>query len=493
MKIITKIIFCFAVLIGINFIAGCSSSGGGSSNNSGGSNNNSGSGSNTPASFSDTSQGEIEDFGSVFVNGVEWETDSVEVEIEGSPGFSESDLELGMQVIVEGNLDASGTTGTATTIRFDDNLEGPISSITMSSTGIVKTLLVIGQTVIVENGVTFFDNNDPTFTFATMAVGDVVEISGPTNFDGSIHATFIEKKANDLATFLAGGNELEVKGVVENLGADTFQVNSLTIDFTGVTPRNGTLANGVLVEVKGSTLAGNTLTAIDVEIKTAGLGVDDIDKAHVEGFVTDLNTAAQTFNVNGQLVDYSTASFIGGTEAELLNGTKIEAEGPIVSGELQAVKVEFKESIKFEANAETISMGAGEMTLEGLDGITVVVDDAITEFEPAGSTLNDVVIGNEVKIRARESSDGTIVAIELEILDKPSDRSIIQGPVHSFVSFGNVTILGVDVDTSTIENDDFKDDDTVIGRVEFFNRLAEGDLVKARFRSNAWDQIEFED
>jgi len=31
------------------------------------------------------------------------------------------------------------------------------------------------------------------------------------------------------------------------------------------------------------------------------------------------------------------------------------------------------------------------------------------------------------------------------------------------------------------------------GRSEFFDRLAEGDLVKARFRSNAWDQIEFED
>jgi hypothetical protein len=193
------------------------------------------------------------------------------------------------------------------------------------------------------------------------------------------------------------------------------------------------------------------------------------------------------------LPPWLSATFFGGTEGELLDGTKVEAEGPIVAGELQAEKVEFKASIKFEANAATVVAGAGTLTLEGLAGVTVVVDDTLTEFEPAGSTLNDIVIGDEVKIRARESSGGTIVAIELGILDEPSDRAIIQGPVDSFVSGGDVTILGVAVDTTTINDDDFKDDDTIIGRSEFFNRLAVGDLVKARFRSNDWDQIEFED
>jgi len=462
-------------------MVGCGGSGGGDSS----------SGSTTPASTSGVSQGRIEGFGSVFVNGVEWETDSVEIEIEGSPGFSESDLQIGMLVTVEGSLDDDGTTGTATSISFDDNLEGPITSITTSSTGSVKTLLVMGQTVIVEDGVTFFDDTPP-YSFAAMAVGEVIEVSGSTNFDGSIQATFIEKKADDLTGFLAT-DDLEIQGIVAGLAGNTFQINALTIDFSTATVRDGTLANGVLVEVKGDALAGDTLTATDVEIKPAGLGVDDIDEAEVEGFVTNLNTAAQTFAVNGQRVDYSTAAFIGGPETDLLNGTKVEAEGPIVSGVLQAEKVKFKESIEFEANAATVDVGTGTLTLEDLAGITVVVDDALTEIEPAGSDLNDVVIGNEVKIRAREGSGGAIVAIEFEILDEPSDRSIIQGPVDSFVSFGDVTILGVEVDTTTINDDDFKDDDTVIGRTEFFNRLAVGDLVKARFRDNAWDQIEFED
>ena len=483
-NIIIRVLFCFTILIGLSFMVGCGGGGGGSSDGTGG-------GTTTPAAATNVSQGPIEGFGSVFVNGVEWETDSVEIEIEGSPGFSESDLRVGMLVKLQGNLDAGGTTGTATSISFDDNLEGPISSITVSSTGSVKTLLVMGQTVIVEDGVTVFDDTPP-YSFAAMAVGDVIEVSGPTNFDNSTQATFIEKKADDLATFLLT-DDLEIQGIVSALTATTFQINGLIIEYSGATVRDGTLANGVLVEVKGSALAGNTLTATDVEIKPAGLGVNNVDEAEVEGFVTDLDTAAQTFKVNGQLVNYATAEFIGGPEADLLNGTKVEAEGPIAAGVLQAEKVKFKETIEFEANAATVNVGAGTLTLADLPGITVVADNVLTEFEPAGSTLGDIVIGEEVKIRAREGSGGDIVAIELELKGSASDRSIIQGPVDSFVSGGDVTILGVVVDTTTINDDDFKDNDTIIGRTAFFNRLAVGDLVKARFRAGDWDEIEFED
>ena len=45
-----------------------------------------------------------EGFDSVLVNGVEWETESVEVEIEGVSGFSESDLHEGMVIKVRGSF-----------------------------------------------------------------------------------------------------------------------------------------------------------------------------------------------------------------------------------------------------------------------------------------------------------------------------------------------------------------------------------------------------
>ncbi len=448
------------------------------------------------------SSGTIEGFGSVFVNGVEWKTTGTEFDIEGVEGFTENDLHEGMRVKVEGTFDDNGTTGTATKIRFDDNLEGPISSVTTSNSGSVKTLVVMGQTAIVEDGVTFFDNNDPTFTFASLGpgnVGNVVEISGLTNFDGSIRATYIEKKAADLATFLLT-DDLEIEGIVQNLVGNTFQINLLTIDFTGVTPRNGTLIDGVLVEVKGNNLVGNTLTATDVEIKPSGLGLDDIDKAEVEGFITDLALGLNTFKVNGQLVDYATAEFIGGAEAELHDGIKVEAEGPIVGGTLVAITVKYEDSVKFEANVVTRDAGAGTLTLEGLPGITVQVDDVLTEFEGV-TDLSGIDPDDNLKIRGRVSSTGpggtTVSSTEIELKSTtPDDRTIIQGTVDSFSEPADtVTILGVVVDTSTINDGDFKDDDIIIGRDEFFIRLNNGDLVKARLdlSSGDWDQIELED
>jgi hypothetical protein len=452
------------------------------------------------------SSGAIEGFGSVFVNGIEWETTGTEFEIEGVGGFSENDLHEGMRVKVEGTFDDNSTTGTATRIRFDDNLEGPISSVTTSSSGSVKTLEVMGQTAIVADGVTFFDNNDPAFTFATLGpgnVGNVVEISGSTNFDGSIRATFIERKADDLATFLLT-DELEIEGLVSSTNfnpPNSFEINGLAIDFTGVTPRDGVLAIGVLVEVKGNNLVGNTLFATDVEIKPAGLGLDDIDKAEVEGFVTDLDDVAKTFKVDGQPVDYATVIlFIGGTEADLLDGIEVEVEGPIVGGILEAITVKYEDSVRFEANVETVDAGAGTLTLEGLPGITVQADDVLTEFDGVAD-LSGIDPGDNLKIRGRVSATGpggtTVSASEIELKSTtPDNRTIIQGTVDSFSEPADtVTILGiVVVDTSTINDDDFKDGGFIIGRAEFFRRLNTGDLVKARLDlpSGNWDQIEFE-
>jgi hypothetical protein len=460
--------------------------------------------------FNDTSSGSVEGFGSIILNGRELETENPEVEtqveIEGedpfpcSPSLTEDcGLHEGMVVTVEGAFDDNGTTGTAAKIKYEDNLKGPITSVTPSAQGLSKTLSVMEQEIIVEDGVTQFDDSDPGFTFASLGAGNagnVVEVSG---FDDGtrIRATYIQKKEDDLATFLGAGNELEIKGTVSaaNFNPPTsFEINGLTIDFAGVPVRNGTLAVGALVEVKGNALAGSTLTATDVEIKPAGLGVDDAQKAEVEGYITSFNPGALTFAVNGQPVSYASASFEGGTAADLANGVKVEAEGPISGGTLQAVKIEFEDSVKFEANADNVNAGAGTLTLQNLPGITVQADD-LTEFIGVAN-LSGIATNNEVKIRGRRATPTgtTVIATEIELIDtNPADRTIIQGPVDSFVPLTSVTILGVLVDTTTIQDNDFKDHDTPIGEAAFYGNLADGDLVKARFRSGAWDQIEFED
>lgn len=448
-----------------------------------------------------TSVGTITAFGSIFVNEVEYETLEAVFRIEGDDTPSQADLAVGMKVKVRGEINDDGRTGKALEVEFEDELEGPISALAVSSTGTRKTITVLGQQIHIDEGVTMFDNKDPAFdAFVDLdasSIGIVVEVSGNRMSDGSILANFIEKTANDLAAFLAIPKELEIMGTVSALDDvnKTFQIGTLLVDYSNAPPRNlqnapgGIFANGLTVEVKGNDLTNNVLTATDVEVKVEGLGEANREKAEVEGLISDLNTIAQTFVVNGQPVDYSGAVFEGGLEEELVNDLKVEAEGPIVNSVLAAVKVKFEESIKLEDNISAINGNA--ITLQLL-GLTLLVDDSITMID-APDTLATLSVGNSLRIRARQSGANLLALRITKQSDTPVDRIILQGAVESFSqATGEVVILGITVDTSTISDADFQIENTSIGRAAFFAQLANGRIVKARNRGGVWDQIELE-
>ena len=487
---ISKFLFLLTLIIFTFIVASCGGGGG-----DGG-----------VTTISGRSAGEIEGLGSIIVNGVEFETESAEVQIEGETA-SINDLQEGMVVEIEGTFDANGLTGTANTIFMEDNVEGPITSMTETTLGLIKTMDVMGQPVVVEAGLTNFDNNDPLFTFASLSVGQVVEVTGFTRADGTVMASFIEKKADDLASFLTGGGILEVKGPIStlNMVAESFSISGLTIDFSGVAviddlenAPNGVLAIGLLVEAKGTQLVGSVLTAISLEVKVMGLRADDANRVEVEGLISNLNTANQTLMVAGQMVDFSNAAFRGGIEDELANNIRIEAQGSLAGGTLNATRITFKESVRIEANAVVVS---GSLTIQGLPGITITADPAVTEFRDV-TNLAGITSGDNLRIRARlsGSSGTTLVAVRLELKSNtPDTRLILQGPVDSFnpVSY-TVTILGITVDTSTIADDDFEEEDTSVGRAAFFSIITVGSIVKARADIDlgtsvlTWDQIELE-
>ena len=143
-------------------------------------------------------QGPINGFGSVIVNGVRYSTTGATITIDDQPGV-ESDLRVGQVVRVEGQLDAGGTTGTATRVSYDDDVEGPIQSIDRSA-----TLVVLGQTIMVGPSTSFDDRISPR-SLAGLAVGDRIEVSGLVTAGGVIEATRIELKPASSAVELKGG------------------------------------------------------------------------------------------------------------------------------------------------------------------------------------------------------------------------------------------------------------------------------------------------
>jgi hypothetical protein len=458
-----------AVLFGVVlFLAGCGGNGG------------SGSTPPPPPTVSGVSSGTITQTGSIFVNGIEFDTQGATLIMDGNTstiGTDDSVLKVGMQVEVQADFSEQGPTGKANQIKVKNMVLGPIDEV-QSLDPTVKSLQVLGQTVLVDSTSTRLEGG---LTFAALAAGPVVKVQGLPRADGSILASYIEQIAPDLSTFLDDPtHSLQVKGPVSNLADTTFNIYALTVDASGITPLPGGLANNVTVEVKGRSYVPETttLTASSIEVLSAGLGMKDTDLAQVEGYITALDTAYKTFVVEGQTVHYVNATMVGGIEADLGIDVKIEAEGALVNGILEATKINFKDGVRVEANISNVNLNANTFTLEGLPGLVFTVQNGITEFMHV-SGFDALKSGDWVKVRARVSGTSLLVSrIDLEA-DSPSTQVSLRGPVRSFDAVGErVSVLGYTVDTSTIPDTNFKINEVTVGATTFFATLKTGMFVK---------------
>jgi hypothetical protein len=424
------------------------------------------------------SYGTITGFGSVIVNGVAFSTTGTTIKLDDNT-VTQNDLRVGMVVRVDGSIDNKQ----AATIAVDDAVKGRVEQVLDAN-----RLVVMGQTVLIDNQ-TRVSNGTPV-------VNDYVEVHGLPSADGVVTAGYIERKTT-LAT-----PPFVVKGFVKNhdTAARTFVVGTLTVNYSGAVINDMPAGswNGLLIDAKGSTCAAQpvcgTLTASKVE--RGGAVVNNIAKAEIEGFVSGVT--ANGFVIGSQtVVTNSSTVYEGGVAADVVAGVKLEAEGPISNGVLTAVKVSFRDSLRFEADVASVNAGAGTLTLTGLPGITVQAN-SLTAFKDVAS-LAGLAAPNHVRIKARPGANGSILALELELRSAASDsRVILQGPVGAVTGTTTLTILGVTVDTTTIANADFRNvSDASIGRAAFFAAATPGTTVKARGeRRNGtlvWQEIELED
>ncbi len=465
----------------------------------------SGSGITPGTTTSGVTSGEIEAFGSIIVNGVKFEVEGAQVETEHgvttiiSGATQTQHLHEGMQVEVEVEFNDDGKTGTATRIVIDDELEGEVTGLSTDPSGIV-TFQILGQTVKAMPGSTHIDDTVLNGQLANLADGMFVEVHGLPDGNGTIQATFIEWKAATLTDFnnLPGNEgEFEATGTITTIpGANQFTMGSLLVDYTGVIP-DGPLAVGTLVEVKGTLNAG-TLEATRVHVED-GFGAN-LAKIEVEGLVRDLT--ATTFTLKGQLVDYSSATFYGGTSADLANGLKVEAEGPIVAGTLQAVKVKFKDNFRYEGMATKQADSSWRIENPDPTGTDLTVwidamteDDANAGADPAATTRN-------LRIRARQMQGAELIATRTQDNGGNATRQIFEATLMVKTDpnlqllndgSGSAGLLGFDTTiTADLQATDFEIEDVPTSRAAFMAALTVGDRVKARYDGGNEDQIEIE-
>ena len=322
------------------------------------------------------SAGVVSAFGSIVVNGREFDTSNAVIVInEAEVGVGDDavreNLEIGMVVTVEGRISKDGVTATADRVVYSDSVIGPVESVSLID-ATTREVVVLGQTVIV-NVVTNLKNTD----FDTLAPGDEVEVSGFSDDNRAIRASFLEKKDASVL-------EYEVTGVAENLDANlkTFMINSLRVNYASIadTLPAGIPADGLYIEVTGTIDPGSgAMRASKIQLGDE-LDIEEGDQFEITGFVTHL-VSAYEFTVGNQVVhtDANTL-FTDGTSEAVAPGVKLEIEGSLVDGIFLADEVEFwqPDQIEVEGLVSNIA-SANEFTV----GIQVVQTVAgTTVFEP---------------------------------------------------------------------------------------------------------------
>ena len=383
----------------------------------------------TSTTGTSSTSGVITGFGSVYINGVEYETDNASITIDGSQS-TETDLGVGDVCALQGSVNVDGVTGTASAIICTDELEGYVLDVSSLTNGI-GTMNVMGQIVTVTTDTVF--DSDTKASIADLITNDIVEVHGYPDGTGNIFATRIETK--NAAT------DIEVKGLIINLDSIvmTFKLGSLLVDYSSATEVASNLIDGLYVEVKtetalsGDLATGFTLIASKVEIEEDGdldVDGDEGEDFEVQGVVS--NITETSFDFNGTTVlfdsletddDFNLDSLVDGMIITVEG--YIDANGNFVVEEIEEDHASENETEGFVTAVTdttiTISVNNVDMTFS-VNNETRMIDE---QDEGVASvfyfSLTDIAIGDFVEIDyyTDDISDNNI-ATEIERDDAPS-------------------------------------------------------------------------
>lgn len=418
-----------------------------------------------PADTAITVVGPVTGFGSVYVNGIRFDTSNSSYDVDDQEAFDDSALSVGMVVRIEGTVSDDGRSGRADRIDYDDELEGPVENTALDPTdATIKNFTLFGvQVQADENRTVFRAEDDRSFGFDTLGDGDHVEVSG-YYVDGMLLATYIKKEdAND--------DEYEAKGTVSGFDgsrfalilADSSQLN-VTLAPGAQIPFQG-IEDGQYVEVEGTLPdpvgAPRDLLASKVELEDQDYFDEDDDEAEIQG-VLDFDNG--TWRIGGvslifeAATEYEPASLRDAIADQSAEGRFVKAEGDYQGDALRVREIEIEGaedddgelivrgqvggvdpanatkvgtlSFRFPPLAGTVEVEINERTL-------FADDTGISHFD-----LSDLSPGSSfAKVKAYRNDAGALVATRLERED--NSRYEIQAPADAVEPDVAITVLDI--------------------------------------------------
>ena len=289
------------------------------------------------------STGSITGFGSVVMNGTHYYTDNAVF-----PGFRTKKISKGMDRSNAGDRDVfrvgmvvtvrhSSGDNNAAEIDYEPNLVGPIAS---KDSGSGFVLQVLGHTVLLDNAA----------LFASLAEGNVVEVSGFADNSGRIRASYLEV----LHPAPMPGDTFTIKGFIsDHRPADgTFAIGPLP-DGSGITA-TVTYAPGAVRDLPSGPANGMyvRVETRDILPGSGGIRADHVAPfvprtAFPEGATVDLDGLVTrvdsrsgnilSFDLEGKAVRTNDATvFLGGAGTDIQSDLRVQVRGAEAGGVLSA-------------------------------------------------------------------------------------------------------------------------------------------------------------
>ncbi len=332
-------------------------------------------------------EGPITGFGSIIVGGVRFDDSAARIDDDDDRPHPPEDLRLGMMVEVEaGALDRATGRADATRIRFGAEIVGPVESVDAGASKLVvfgQTVAVRDTTVFddsLDGGldavavgdvlevhaqfnaasgiyvatrieseddadlfrlrglVTDLDTTAKTFRIGTtrisyasaedrlrrpLADGERLRVRTQT---APVNGAWVAVQLREGDRRPENHDEAEVHGFVTQFDSpDSFVVNGMRIDASGVASMPAGLAAGAQVEVEGAIVDG-VLVARKVELEDPE---DDRERFEIHGAVDSLDVDANTLVVRGITVAFDRLDALECRGAALANGHPVEVRGAL--------------------------------------------------------------------------------------------------------------------------------------------------------------------
>ncbi len=218
-----------------------------------------------------------------------------------------------------------------------------------------------------------------------------------------------------------------ILGLVDSIGTDQWVVLGQTINLTSTTIVSGTAATNSVVEVHGllDKVTG-VITATRIEVKSSS-----VPAYRLRGQVTDIDTAAGTALLGGQLVSFAgltngltglvNGQYIRVKLATTKNGAGAWVAQSIKSNERKLGSDDNGSHSELEGLIESLITTAGVTTGFVVNGSTVTLPSGFSNYEHGGAA--GLVVGARVEVEGNVV-DGALVPskIEFKSAKKRSER-----------------------------------------------------------------------